>query len=151
MQLKEKPNIAVEERHGRDERWRGLSQSEMDQCWKILAERVEEKVLDKYKVEKKRKRGIQRWRCSPLEWRRVRENKILQKIKKWREGCWARIFSLFKELKLQRLQCNSTEEEETKQQQRMAILNNLIKKIRSEERVDAKNRWWVSELLAGRM
>ena len=35
-----------------------------------------------------------------------------------------------------------------KQQQRMAIMEGLIKKSRSQGRVDAKNCWWVAELLA---
>ena len=35
-----------------------------------------------------------------------------------------------------------------KQQQRMAIMKYLINKIRSKGRMDAKNRWWVSKLLA---
>ena len=43
----------------------------------------------------------------------------------------------------------SIEEEEMKQQ-RMVIMKDLIRKIRSKERVDAENRWWVSELLAVR-
>ena len=30
--------------------WRSKSQEEMDECWKRLAEKMEEKVLDKYKV-----------------------------------------------------------------------------------------------------
>ena len=80
----------------------------------------------------------------------MRKNKIYR-TKKWREDCWARTFSLFDELNLQRLQCNqeeSTEEEEMKQQQRMMTIKNLTKKIRSEGRMDAKNTWWVSELLA---
>ena len=34
-----------------------------------------------------------------------------------------------------------------KQQQRMANMKDLIKKIRSECSMDAKNRWWVAELL----
>ena len=42
----------------------------------------------------------------------------------------------------------STEEEEMLQQERMVIMRDLIKKIRSKGRVDAKNRWWVTELLA---
>ena len=60
-------------------------------------------------------------------------------------------FSLFREYNLQRLQSKHeelTEEEEMKQQQRMAIMKELIKKSRSTGRMDAKNRWWVSELLA---
>ena len=40
------------------------------------------------------------------------------------------------------------EVEEMKQQQRMAVMRDLIKKIRSKGRMDAKSRWWVSELLA---
>ena len=39
-----------------------------------------------------------------------------------------------------------TEDEEMKQQ-RMAIMKDLIKKIRSNGSVDVQNRWWVSELL----
>ena len=42
----------------------------------------------------------------------------------------------------------STVEEEMKQQQRIAIMKDLMKKIRSEGTMDAKNRWWVAELLA---
>ena len=35
-----------------------------------------------------------------------------------------------------------------KRQQRMKIMKNMTKKIRSKERMDAHNRWWVAELLA---
>ena len=35
-----------------------------------------------------------------------------------------------------------------KQEQRMGIMKDLIKKNRSKGRMYAKNRWWVSELLA---
>ena len=41
-----------------------------------------------------------------------------------------------------------TEEEEMRQQQRMVIIQDLTRKIRSQGRMDAKNRWWVAELLA---
>ena len=41
-----------------------------------------------------------------------------------------------------------TAEEEMKPQQRMVIMKDLIRKIISKERMDAKNRWWVSEFLA---
>ena len=52
--MKEKPNVAVEEYTEEMRKWRSLSQSEMDQCWKKLSERVEEEeVLDKYKVEER--------------------------------------------------------------------------------------------------
>ena len=32
-------------------KWRDLNQSEIDTCWNQLAERMEEEVPDKYKVE----------------------------------------------------------------------------------------------------
>ena len=35
-----------------------------------------------------------------------------------------------------------------KQQQRMKIMKDVTKKIKSEGRVDGETRWWVSELLA---
>ena len=42
----------------------------------------------------------------------------------------------------------STEVEEMKQQQRMNILKDLTRKIRSKGRMDAESRWWVTGLLA---
>ena len=39
-------------------KWRGLSQSEIDQSWKNLAERMEEEVLNKYNVEQGNKEAI---------------------------------------------------------------------------------------------
>ena len=59
-------------------------------------------------------------------------------------------FYLFRAYNVQSLHCKqeeSTEEEEMKLQQIMVIMKDLIRKIRSEGRMDAKNRWWVSELL----
>ena len=56
------------------------------------------------------------------------------RVRKWGEDCWARIFSLFREYNLQRRQSKhdeSTEGEEMKLQQRMMIMKDLIKKIRS--------------------
>ena len=58
---------------------------------------------------------------------------------------------MFREYILQRLQIMQeelTEEEEMKPQQRITIMKDLIKIIRSKGSMDAKNRWWVSELLA---
>ena len=52
-EMKERPNIAVEEDTEEMKRWRSLNQSEMDLCWNDLAERMEEEVLNKYKVEKR--------------------------------------------------------------------------------------------------
>ena len=62
-------------------RWRSLNQIEMDLCWKKLAERMEEEVLDKYKVEES-KRGVLKAEGNPLQWRKVRKNKRY-KIGKW--------------------------------------------------------------------
>ena len=73
--MKEKPNIAVAEDTEEMKKMRGLSQSEMDLCWKNLAERMEEEVLNnKYKVEESKREAF-RGRGGPLEWRRVRKNK----------------------------------------------------------------------------
>ena len=129
--------------------WRGLNQEEMDQCWKKVAERMEEEVLDKCKVEDS-KREAYRGRGSPLEWGRVRRSKKYR-IRKWSEDCWARIFALFREYNLQRLQSmheDSTEGQEMKRQERMNIMKDMMKKVRSKGRIDAEHRWWVAELLA---
>ena len=42
-----------------------MNQEEMDQCWKKLAEKMEEEVLDKYKVDDS-KREAYRGRGSPV-------------------------------------------------------------------------------------
>ena len=60
--------------------WRDLNQEEMDQCWKKLAERMEEEVLDKYKSRGQPKRGLQRQ--SLLELRHVRRSNKY-KTRKW--------------------------------------------------------------------
>ena len=145
-EMKERTNIAEE---ADTEEMGSLNQIEMDLCVKKLAERMEEEVLDKNKVGES-KRGAFKDRGDPLEWREVRKNKR-NKVRKWGQDCWSKIFSLFIEYNLQRQQSKQeelTEEEEMKQQERMAIMKGLIKKIRSRERLDAKNRWCVSELLA---
>ena len=41
-EMRETPNIAVVGDTEEMRKWRGLSQSEMDQCWKNLAERLDE-------------------------------------------------------------------------------------------------------------
>ena len=102
----------------------------------MLAERMEEEVLDKYNTVEESKRAP--WSGGEYE-----ETKDSVRFGKWGED-WRAIFSLFEELNLQRLQCDqeeSTEEEEMKQQQRMMIFKNLTKKMRSEGRKNAKNRW----------
>ena len=121
----------------------------MDQCWKKLAEQIKDEVLDKFKIVGSDREAF-RGRGAPLEWRLVRKSEKYR-IRKWREDCWARIFALFGEYNLQLLESKqeeSAEEGEMKQQRRMKIMMDLTKKIRSKGRVDAENRWWVSELLA---
>ena len=59
-EMRERPNIAVEENTEEMKRWRSLNQSEMDPCWKKLAERMEEEVLDKNKVEESKRRCLYR-------------------------------------------------------------------------------------------
>ena len=75
----------------------------------------------------------------------MRKKQEIAGIRRWREDCWERIFSLFREFFLQRLQSRqdeSAEEEEMKQQKRINFMKDLTKKIRSKGRMDAKNRWW---------
>ena len=88
------------------------------------------------------KREAYRGRGAPLEWRLVRRSKKYR-TRKWGEDCWARIFSLFREYNLQRRQSKQegVNEEEMKQQQRMVIMKDLKRKIRSKGRMDAENRW----------
>ena len=61
------------------------------------------------------------------------------RIRKWEEDCWARIFSFFLRIQFaaSAKQEESTVEEEMKQQQRMAIMKDLIKKNRSKGSTDA--------------
>ena len=150
-EMKEKPSSSFSLAEDTEEMktWRGMSQEKMDQCWKRLAGKMTEEVLNKCMVDDS-KRGADRGSGFPLEWRRVR-NSRKYRIRKWGEDCWAIIFALFRECNLQRRQSKQdelTEEEEMKQQQRMAIMKNLIKTIRSKGRMDVQNRWWVTELLA---
>ena len=67
-EMKEQSNIAVEEHTEDMHRWTSPNQSEMGPCWKTLAERKEEEVLDKYKVENS-ERGAFKGGGNPLEWR----------------------------------------------------------------------------------
>ena len=73
-ETKERTNFAEEDDTKEMKRWRSLNQIEMDLCWKKLAERMEEEVLEKNKVEES-KRGAFKGRGNSLEWRRVRKNK----------------------------------------------------------------------------
>ena len=103
--MKERPDIAVKEDTEEMKRWRSLNQSEMDLCWKSLAEKNGRGSLDKVEESK---RGALKGRGNLLERRRVRKNKRYN-IRKWGEDCWVRIFSLFREYKLQRLQSKQEE------------------------------------------
>ena len=76
--MKERPDTAVEEATEEMKRWRSLNQSEVDQCWKSLAGRMDEEVLDRYKVEQSKK-GCFKGTDNPLERKRVRRNKKYQK------------------------------------------------------------------------
>ena len=98
-------------------KWRGLSQSEIDLCWKNLVERV-----NKYKVEECRREAF-RGRGALFGMEEGAQKQEIQNKKVGRR-LLGKNFSLFGENNLQRLQSKqeeSTEEEEMKQQQRMAI------------------------------
>ena len=65
MQGKPSSSLAVDTEEMRQ--WRGMSQEEMDQCWKNLAE---EEVLDKHKVEEsKREESAQKQKYRIRKWR----------------------------------------------------------------------------------
>ena len=98
-EMKGKPSSSLEEDTEEMIKWRGMSQGVMDQCWKNLAERMEEEVLDKYKVEDSKREAFT-GRSALLEWRRERRSK------KYRIR---RIFALFREYNLQRLQSKHEE------------------------------------------
>ena len=57
-EMKERPNVAVEEHTKEMKRWKSLNQSEVDLSRKKLAEKMEEEVLDKYKVEESKRGGL---------------------------------------------------------------------------------------------
>ena len=74
----ERLDIAAEEDTDEMKRWRSLNQSGMDRCWKSLAERMEEEVLDKYKVEES-----QRGASKGTPWNGEEHAKTRDKIRKW--------------------------------------------------------------------
>ena len=116
-EMKEKPSSTLEEDTEDMNKRRGMSQEEWDQCWKMFAEKIEEEVLDKYKVDDS-KRGAYRGRGFPWEWRRVRKSRKYR-IRKFGEDCWAGIFTLFRMYYLQCMQSTQDEltEGETMKQQ----------------------------------
>ena len=96
-EMRRKPNIAVVEHTEEIREWKGLNQSEMDLCWKNLAERMEEEVLDKYKVEESKRKAF-RGRGDPWNGGGCAKTKSKQK------RLLGNNFSLFRECNLQRLQ-----------------------------------------------
>ena len=90
--MKEKTNFA-EEDTGEMKRWRSLNQIEMELCWKKLAERMEEDVLDKHKVEESKREPLKA-EVTPWNGEEYAKTRDI-KIRNWREDCWARMFSLF--------------------------------------------------------
>ena len=111
--------------------------------------KLAEEVLEKYKVEEFKKSAFKR-PGEPPEWGIVRGDKRYQ-LQKWSEEYWARLYLWFREYSLQRhkrMQAGETEEEGIKQQKRMKIVTDMIRRIKAKGSMDANNSWWVSELLA---
>ena len=79
-EMREELSVAEKEDAEEVKKWRGLSQSEIDQSWKNWAERMEEEVLNKCKVGES-KREVFRGRGAPLEWRRVHKKQEKQNKK----------------------------------------------------------------------
>ena len=77
-EMNDRPSNSVEQDAEEMIEWRSFSQEAVDLCWKNLAEKMEEEVLDKKEVEEC-KRGANRGRGSTLEWRRVRRIKKFRK------------------------------------------------------------------------
>ena len=69
-EMKEKPNTDFVEDAEELRKWRCLNQNEIDLCWKNLAERMEEEVLDMYKVEESKRQAFRGWRSTDPEDRR---------------------------------------------------------------------------------
>ena len=114
-------------------RWRSLNQSEK------LAEKMEEEVLGKCKVQES-KRGVPfKAEVTPWNGEKYARKTAGQDFSPYLENTTCSVCKASKK---------STEQEEMKQQQRMAIMKDLKKKSRSKGRMDAPNLWWVSELLA---
>ena len=148
-EMKERQNTAVEEDTEEMKRWRSLNQSEMDLCWKNLAERMEEEVLDKYKVEES-KRGSFKGRGDPLELRKVSKNKRY-KIRKVERRLLGNNFLLVQRIQFavfakQAEGVNKRGGDEAAAKD--GYHEDPIKKIKSKGWMDSKNRWWVAELLA---
>ena len=69
--MKGKPSSSLEDTQEMRKR-RGMSQDEINQCGKNLAERMDQEVLDKCKVDDS-KNEAHKGKGAPLEWRRCAE------------------------------------------------------------------------------
>ena len=125
--MKERPNIAVEEDTEEMRKWRSLNQSEMDLCWKNLGERMEEEVLDKYKVEKS-ERGAFKGKSTQKQ--EIQNLKVVRRL-------LGKIFSLFGEYNLQRLQ---SKQEESTEEEESSFRDEAAAKGGYHERSDKENR-----------
>ena len=110
--------------------WRSTNQENIETLRKKVSENIENEVLKKYNVEVS-KRGASKEEGEPSESRMVQRVEKYQP-RKWDEGCWASIFSWFREYNLQRKQ--GMQKKETRQQ-RMKVMKDMTGKIR------AKGRW----------
>ena len=63
----------------------GTNQEDIDKCWRELAEKMGEEVLDNYKFEIS-EREAYRGRGAPLEWSSVRRTRK-KRIRTWGEDC----------------------------------------------------------------
>ena len=97
-------------------------------------------------------RELYRGRGSFLEWRRVRRSKKSRIRRKWGERLLGKNFCVVQEnatcIVCQNTHEDSTKGEVMKRQERMKVVKDMTKKIRSKGWIDAENRWWVAELLA---
>ena len=84
-EMKDKPSSSLEEDTGEMMEWRSMSQDEVDQCWKKLAGKMEEEVLDKYNVDDS-KRGAYRGRRRKLD----QKEGWMPKIDGGLLSCWRR-------------------------------------------------------------
>ena len=85
VEMKGKPSSSLEEDTEEMRKWRGMSQGEMNQCWKNLAERMEVEVLEKYKVDDSKIKASQRQRL-PAGMEACVQKRKKYKIGRWREG-----------------------------------------------------------------
>ena len=145
--MKDKENSLVETDTEELRKWRGMSQEEINQCWKNLAERIEEEVLDKYKVEESKREAF-KGRGAPLEWRRVRGSKKYR-IKEWRRRLLGKSLLFVQREKSTAFAKQAGGVGGRRRDEAAAKIDDyegLTKKIRSKGRMDAENRWWITEL-----